>query len=113
MRLFLLLVVGRFFGFVILVCVGNEFDSTEKPQHTLQVLGIQLDHVCGKGCVQLIFFGIHIPGHKETRGAQGSVFLIHLRFGRGWDNSLCGACPRLRLARSEISFLLRCMREVM
>ena len=79
MRLFLLLVVGRFFGFVILVCVGNEFDSTEKPQHTLQVLGIHLDHVCGKECVQLIFLGIHF---LDTRGGVVPRIMwsaIHLR----------------------------------
>ena len=68
--------------------------------------------VLGRG-VQLIFLGLHI---LDTRGGVVPRVLwgfIHLRFGRGWDNSLCGACPRLRLARSEISCLLRCMREMM
>ena len=35
--LFLLLDVGRFWGFVILVWDGKEFDSTEKPLHILRV----------------------------------------------------------------------------
>ena len=39
--------------------------------------------------------------------------LIYFRYGRGWVNSLGCACSRLRLARSEISCLLRCLREVM
>ena len=82
----------------------------KRIQHTLQVLGIQLDHVCGKGCVQLIFLEIHILDTR--RGVVSRVLwgFIHVRLGRGWDNTLCGACPRLRLARSEVSCLLRCMR---
>ena len=91
----------------------NEFDSTEKPQQTLQDLGFNLGHVCGKDCVQLVFLGIRF---LDTRGGDvprimSASFL--LRQGLGWVNSLGCACPRLMLARSEIICLLRCMREVM
>ena len=47
-RLFLQLLLGRFLGFAILVCVENEFDSTEKTPHTLQGLVFNVGHVCAK-----------------------------------------------------------------
>ena len=59
------------------------------------------------------FFRDSFPGHKRRRCAQEYEGSFLLRQGQGWVNSLGCACPRLRLARSEISCLLRCMREVM
>ena len=47
---FLLLDVGSFFGFAILVWDGKEVDSTENPLHTLRVQQFNLGHVCGKDC---------------------------------------------------------------
>ena len=41
-----------------LTCVRNNHNNhnnPEKTQHTLQVLMFNLDHVCGKDCIQLIF----------------------------------------------------------
>ena len=84
-----------------------------KPQQTLQGLGFNLGHVCGKDCILLIFLVILFlvtRGGDVARLVRGSFLL---RQGQGWVNSLGCACPRLRLARSEIGCLLRCMREVM
>ena len=63
--------------------------------------------------IQLIFLVtlfLVTRGGDVPRIMRGSFLL---RTGQGWVNSLGCACPRLRLARSEISCLLRCMREVM
>ena len=53
----------------MLVCEGNEFDSTHN-----------LGHVCGKDCVQLIFFGILF---LDTRGGVvPSVMWVHSFLGK-------------------------------
>ena len=46
-------VVMRFTGLVALVLVGNEFDETEKPQHTSLGNLCNLGHVCGRNCIVL------------------------------------------------------------
>ena len=94
--LFLQLVVGRFLGFAILVCEENEVDSTEKPQHTLQVLMFDLGHVCGNDCNLWIFLVIPFlitRGGAVIRIMRGSFLL---RPGQAWVNSLGCACPRLQ-----------------
>ena len=107
-------VVGRFFGFVILVCEGNEFDSTEKkPSTPCRFWGFNLGHVCGKDCVQLIFLGILF---LDTRGGvlprimRGSFLL---RKGQGWVNSLGVLAHVSGLHVLKLAVRSGAMREVM
>ena len=53
--LLLMRLVGMFFGLVVLVRVGNEFDETEKLLHTLRGTCLILVLRFGRGCVRLGF----------------------------------------------------------